>query len=94
MKGKESGDVRKSEDAEASVGAQMPRAGSIPAAFHHSARPTDMIKRQLAANRFAIRYRNPETGKRHFCHLPYFPYKAAFLRDTLGLRAELKKRKA
>jgi hypothetical protein len=53
-----------------------------------------MLKRQLAANRFAIRYRNPETGKRHFCHLPYFPYKAAFLRDTLGLRAELKKRKA
>jgi hypothetical protein len=61
--------------------------------FPYSARPTEMLKRQLAANRFAIRYRNPETGKRHFCHLPYFTYKAAFLRDTLGLRAELRKRK-
>jgi hypothetical protein len=53
-----------------------------------------MLKRQLLANRKAIRERNPETGKRNFCHLPYFTYRAAFLRDTLALRSELKTRKA
>jgi hypothetical protein len=32
--------------------------------------------RQLGALRAAIRYRNPETGDRHFCHLQQ--YRAVF----------------
>lgn len=37
-----------------------------------SERPTDMLLRQFDALRKAIRYRNPETGKRHHCHEKHF----------------------
>ena len=58
--------------------------------FPYSARPTDMLERQLLANRKAVRYRNPETGKRHYCH--YDLFRAAFIRDIRGLRDELRRR--
>lgn len=53
-------------------------------------RPTDMLMRQLAANRFAARYRNPETGRRNFSHI--LPYRPFFVREMLAMRAELQKR--
>lgn len=56
----------------------------------YSARPDDMLQRQLKANRNAVRYRNPETGKRHYCHFKQFI--KPFLKDICGLRAELRKR--
>lgn len=53
-------------------------------------RPTDMLLRQLKANRNAARYRNPETGQRHHAHVKLFrPY---FVREMLAMRAELRKR--
>lgn len=56
--------------------------------MEHSKRPLDMLLRQLAANRSAARYRNKETGQRHFCHLT--TYVRAFVEDTLKLRAAIK----
>lgn len=53
-------------------------------------RPTDMLIRQQTANRKAIRYRNPETGWRHFCHDKL--YRRAYVLDILAIRAELRKR--
>jgi hypothetical protein len=54
----------------------------------HSERPIDMLVRQLAANRSAARYRNKETGLRHFCHEPIFrPY---FINDIILLRHALR----
>lgn len=54
-------------------------------------RPTDMLERQLRANRNAARYRNPETGRLHFAHtLPYRPH---FVIEMLQMRAELRKRR-
>jgi hypothetical protein len=50
-------------------------------------RPTDMLERQLFATREAIRYRNPETGKRNFCHLPH--YREIYIKGV----KELQKRK-
>lgn len=58
--------------------------------MRHEDRPTDMLQRQLFANRASVRYRNPETGMRHFCHLPL--YREAFLRDILSARKVLKSR--
>ena len=55
-------------------------------------RPTEMLRRQQNANRNAARFRHPETGRRHFCHLPTF--RAAFVVDMLAIRAELHRRKA
>lgn len=55
-------------------------------------RPTDMLQRQLHANRVAARMRNPETGRRHFAHtLPYRPF---FVREMLAMKEELRKRGA
>ena len=55
-----------------------------------SDRPTDMLLRQLQANRNAARYRNPETGKRHHAHVAQFrPY---FVREIIAMRDELRKR--
>lgn len=53
-------------------------------------RPTEMLKRQQAANRLAARYRNPETGRRLFAHDAVF--RAAFVRDMLAIRGELRSR--
>ena len=50
-------------------------------------RPTEMLLRQLDALRRAIRYRNPETGKRHYCHVQYF--RRPFANGVRELRAEL-----
>lgn len=52
-------------------------------------RSTDMLKRQLAANRVAAKGRD-RYGRKLFCHiLPYRPY---FVREMLAMRAELRKR--
>lgn len=53
-------------------------------------RPTEMLLRQLHANRNAARYRNPENGKRHHAH--WMPYRPHFVREILAMRAELKQR--
>jgi hypothetical protein len=55
-------------------------------------RPTEMLERQLDANRRAARYRNPETGRRHCCHEPRF--RAHYVREILAMRLVLKARKA
>lgn len=55
-------------------------------------RPTDMLERQLDANRKAARYRNPETRRRSFAHI--MPYRPHFVREILAMRAELRKRGA
>ena len=53
-------------------------------------RPTEMLVRQMQANRNAARYRNPENGKRHHAHVDLFrPY---FVRELLAMRAELRRR--
>ncbi len=57
----------------------------------HSERPTDMLLRQLAANRSAARYRNPETGLRHHGHLPTF--RPHFVNDIILLKREIRARK-
>jgi hypothetical protein len=44
--------------------------------------------RYLQILRAAVRYRNPSTGRRHFCHL--MPYRPHYLRRLLELRAVLK----
>lgn len=54
-------------------------------------RPTEMLERQLAANRAAARYRNPETRRRHFAHS--MPYRPHFVREIISMRAELAQRK-
>lgn len=52
-------------------------------------RPTDMLERQLAANRVAARGRDRH-GRKLFCHLmPYRPY---FVREIIAMRRELKQR--
>jgi len=54
-------------------------------------RPTDMLQRQLAANRVAARGRDKH-GRKLFCHLmPFRPY---FVREMLAMRAELRRRSA
>jgi hypothetical protein len=56
------------------------------------ARPTEMLERQMQANRNAARFRNPETGRQNFSHLlPYRPY---FVREMLAMRRELQRRGA
>lgn len=57
------------------------------------ARPTEMLLRQMKANRNAARYRNPEKPKvRHHAHIDRFrPY---FVREMLWMRDELRKRGA
>jgi len=57
----------------------------------HTERPLDMLLRQMQANRNAARYRNKQTGQRHFCHEKNF--RAAFVQDTLLLRAAIKELK-
>jgi hypothetical protein len=44
--------------------------------------------RYLEILRAAIRYRNPSTGRRHFCH--GLPYRPLYLRRLLELRALLR----
>jgi hypothetical protein len=50
-------------------------------------RPTEMIKRQLSANRYAARYRNHETGSRTFAHI--LPFRPHFVREMIAMRKEL-----
>jgi hypothetical protein len=59
--------------------------------MRHAERPTEMLLEQQDANRKAARYRNPETGQRHFCHLKTF--RAAFVKDMLAIRDELRRRR-
>jgi hypothetical protein len=55
-------------------------------------RPTDMIHRQLAANRSAARCYDTENNRRHFAHLlPYRPY---FVIEMLAMRKELINRRS
>lgn len=53
-------------------------------------RPTEMLERQLQANRNAALYRNPETGKRHHAHIDR--YRPHFVREILAMRSELRNR--
>lgn len=62
------------------------------AEFNVRTRGTEMLKRQLAANRNAARYRNPETGRRHFAHV--MPFRPHFVREMLWMRDELRIRRA
>lgn len=55
-------------------------------------RPTDMLLRQMAANRAAARYRNPQTKRGHFAHL--LPYRPHFVREIVEMRRELRARAA
>lgn len=59
--------------------------------MNYAERPTEMLLRQQAALRGAARYRNPETGHRHFCHNSM--YRSAFVIAVLAIRSELRKRK-
>lgn len=54
-------------------------------------RPTEMIERQLQANRNAARYRNPENGRRHHAHL--MPFRPHFVLEIMTMRAVLKSRR-
>ena len=54
-------------------------------------RDLETLERQLKANRGSARYRNGETGHRHFCHENTF--RQHFVRDIIGLRAAIKERK-
>lgn len=56
----------------------------------YSERPTDMLQRQLLANRSAARYRNPESGRPHFAHDPI--YRRHFVVEVLAMRDELRRR--
>jgi hypothetical protein len=60
-----------------------------PIVSNHHSRPLDMLQRQMAANRSAVRYQNKETGLRHFCHEPIF--RTAFFNDIILLRRALRK---
>lgn len=52
-------------------------------------RPTDMLQRQLAANRAAAKGRD-RNRRKLFCHvLPFRPY---FVREMLAMRCELRLR--
>lgn len=53
-------------------------------------RPTEMLLRQLDALRKAIHYRNPETGRRHYCHVQHF--RKPFADGVREFRAELMRR--
>ena len=44
--------------------------------------------RKLNATRSAVRYRNPETKRRHFCHDSL--YRAAYVKSLLNFRQLLK----
>lgn len=55
-----------------------------------ASRPTDMLLRQLDANRRAARWRNPANGRRHYCHEPR--YRRIFVVEMLAMRAELRSR--
>ena len=48
----------------------------------------EYAQRTLSAYRTAARYRNPETGKRHFAH--YDTFRASFVRSMLSLRSYLR----
>lgn len=57
------------------------------------ARPTEMLVRQLAANRNAARYRNPEKPWiRHHAHVAAF--RPWFVREMMAMRDELRKRRS
>lgn len=45
-------------------------------------------KQTLRVYRAAARYRNPETGRRHFCHL--MPFRPHFVRSIIEIREFLK----
>lgn len=52
----------------------------------HADRPTEMLVRQMQANRIAAR------NRKHFCHLPRF--RSAFVKDILAIRKVLRERQA
>lgn len=53
-------------------------------------RPTEMLKRQLLANRKAARDRKDEKGRLKFPHI--LPYRPHFVMEILAMRAELRRR--
>ena len=55
-------------------------------------RPTDMLIRQLQANRLAARKRLDKHGRKTFPHI--LPYRPHFVREIIAMRAELHKRAA
>lgn len=54
------------------------------------ARPTEMLERQLQANRKAARDRMDKYGRKTFQHI--LPYRPWFVREILAMRDELRKR--
>lgn len=54
------------------------------------ARPTEMLLRQLSANRVAARGRDAN-GHKLFCHIK--PFRPHFVREMLWMRDELRKRR-
>lgn len=55
-------------------------------------RPTEMLERQLMANRLAARNRKDQYGRKTFPHI--LPYRPHFVREILAMRAELRRRAA
>ena len=51
---------------------------------------TDRLRETLKALRNAVRYRNPETGRRHFCHGS--EHRAVFADGIKQRRDELRRR--
>jgi hypothetical protein len=53
-------------------------------------RPTEMLERQMLANRNAARNRLDRNGRKTFPHI--LPYRPHFVREILAMRAELRAR--
>jgi hypothetical protein len=53
-------------------------------------RPTDMLLRQMQANRNAARNRRDKNGRPTFPHI--LPYRPHFVREILEMRRELRRR--
>ena len=58
---------------------------------NYSERDLETLERQLLALRGSARFRNKQTGHRHFCHEKIF--REPFIRGMKELRKEIKERK-
>lgn len=56
----------------------------------YESRSTDMLQRQLLANRRAARNRNPQNGRKHFAHDRI--YRRHFVAEIIVMRDELRRR--
>jgi hypothetical protein len=75
-------------DLGAGAGREHHRLASAPADTETPNATREDRLRYLGVLRAAVRYRNPSTGRRHFCHS--MPYRPHYLRRLLELRAVLK----